>query len=127
MFSRQMLSKSQTKESMFNKFYLQKLKMIIDSHCHLEYEPMSLTLNKVIARANNDGVKYLLTISTTDNSLKKILKIGEGKQLLSTLATLTGARNMNDLLRAATKHLKIENFLLLSDLRAKILNEFEDN
>jgi TatD DNase family protein len=51
--------------------------MIIDSHCHLEYEPMSLTLNKVIARANNDGVKYLLTISTTDNSLKKILKITE--------------------------------------------------
>jgi ABC-type branched-subunit amino acid transport system ATPase component len=60
-------------------------------------------------------------------NILKILKIGEGKQLLSTLATLTGARNMNDLLRAATKHLKIENFLLLSDLRAKILNEFEDN
>ena len=51
--------------------------MIIDSHCHLEYEPMSLTLEKTIARANNDGVKYLLTISTTDKSLKKILKITE--------------------------------------------------
>jgi TatD DNase family protein len=49
--------------------------MIIDSHCHLEYEPMSLTLRDTIARANKDGVKYLLTISTTDNSLKKILKI----------------------------------------------------
>ena len=51
--------------------------MIIDSHCHLEYEPMSLTLEKTISRANNDGVKYLLTISTTDKSLKKILKITE--------------------------------------------------
>ena len=49
--------------------------MIIDSHCHLEYEPISLALNETISRANQDGVKYLLTISTTDNSLKKILKI----------------------------------------------------
>ena len=49
--------------------------MIIDSHCHLEYEPMSLALNDTIARANKDGVKYLLTISTTDKSLEKILKI----------------------------------------------------
>ena len=49
--------------------------MIIDSHCHLEYEPMSLDLTKTIARANKDGVKFLLTISTTDRSLKKILKI----------------------------------------------------
>ena len=49
--------------------------MIIDSHCHLEYEPMSLTLKETIARANKDGVKYLLTISTTDKSLEKILKI----------------------------------------------------
>ena len=49
--------------------------MIIDSHCHLEYEPMSLDLKETISRANNDGVKYLLTISTTDKSLKKILKI----------------------------------------------------
>ena len=49
--------------------------MIIDSHCHLEYEPMSLSLDETVARANKDGVKYLLTISTTDKSLDKILKI----------------------------------------------------
>ncbi len=49
--------------------------MIIDSHCHLEYEPMSLALKDVINRANEEGVKFLLTISTTDKSLKKILKI----------------------------------------------------
>ena len=49
--------------------------MIIDSHCHLEYEPMSSSLNETIARANKEGVKYLLTISTTDKSLNKILKI----------------------------------------------------
>jgi TatD DNase family protein len=49
--------------------------MIIDSHCHLEYEPMSLALDNTISRANKEGVKYLLTISTTDQSLDKILKI----------------------------------------------------
>ena len=49
--------------------------MIIDSHCHLNYEPLSLALNETIARANNDGVKYLLTISTEDNSYEKILRI----------------------------------------------------
>ena len=49
--------------------------MIVDSHCHLEYEPISLDLDKTITRANNDGVKFLLTISTTDKSLKKILEI----------------------------------------------------
>jgi len=49
--------------------------MIIDSHCHLNYEPMSLSLKETIERANNDGVKYLLTISTEDKSFDKILKI----------------------------------------------------
>jgi len=49
--------------------------MIIDSHCHLNYEPMSLTLKETIERANRDGVKYLLTISTEDKSYDKILNI----------------------------------------------------
>ncbi len=49
--------------------------MIIDSHCHLNYEPMFQCLDDTIARANKDGVKYLLTISTEDKSFNKILKI----------------------------------------------------
>ena len=49
--------------------------MIIDSHCHLNYEPLSLSLKETIDRANNDGVKYLLTISTEDKSYDKILNI----------------------------------------------------
>ena len=52
--------------------------MIIDSHCHLNYEPMSLDLKKTIDRAQKDGVKYLLTISTEDKSFNKILKIIKG-------------------------------------------------
>ena len=49
--------------------------MIIDSHCHLTYEPMSLSLKETIDRANKDGVKYMLTISTEDKSFYKILEI----------------------------------------------------
>tara|TARA_B100000989_G_scaffold89863_2_gene64974 strand:- start:55 stop:831 length:777 start_codon:yes stop_codon:yes gene_type:complete len=49
--------------------------MIIDSHCHLNYEPISSSLKDTILRANNDGVKYLLTISTEDKSFDKILDI----------------------------------------------------
>ena len=36
--------------------------MIIDSHCHLTYEPMSNSLSETIDRARQDGVKYILTI-----------------------------------------------------------------
>ena len=49
--------------------------MIIDSHCHLDYEPMSSNLKEVIDRAIRNNVKYLLSISTTNESYDKILKI----------------------------------------------------
>mgnify|MGYP001263033658 FL=1 len=49
--------------------------MIIDSHCHLTYEPMSNALDEIVSRANKNGVKYLLTISTEDKSYKNILEI----------------------------------------------------
>ena len=49
--------------------------MIIDSHCHLEYEPMFSNLNEVIERAFKNNVKYLLSISTTNQSYERILEI----------------------------------------------------
>ena len=49
--------------------------MIIDSHCHLNYEPLSVSLKDTINRANKEGVKYLLTISTEDKSFETILNI----------------------------------------------------
>ena len=49
--------------------------MIIDSHCHLTYEPMSNSLSETIDRARQDGVKYILTISTEDISYNKIINI----------------------------------------------------
>ncbi len=49
--------------------------MIIDSHCHLDYEPMFSDLNKVVARAVKSNVKFLLTISVKDEKYKLILEI----------------------------------------------------
>ena len=49
--------------------------MIIDSHCHLEYEPMASNLNAVVKRALNNNVKFLLSISTTNESYLRILEI----------------------------------------------------
>lgn len=51
--------------------------MIIDSHCHLEYEPINSSLKEVINRALKNGVEYLLSISTTNESYDKIIKIVE--------------------------------------------------
>jgi len=51
--------------------------MIIDSHCHLEHEPMISNLKEVIDRAVKNNVKYFLSISTTDESFDSILKIVE--------------------------------------------------
>ena len=51
--------------------------MIIDSHCHLEYEPMISNLKEVIDRAIKNNVKYLLSISTTNESYERILQITE--------------------------------------------------
>ena len=49
--------------------------MIIDSHCHLDYEPMINNLDETISRAKKNGVKYFLTISTEDKKFTNILKI----------------------------------------------------
>ena len=59
--------------------------MIIDSHCHLDYEPLNSNIKSVIKRAEDVGVKYFLTICTTDVSFLKILKIlKENKNVFGT-------------------------------------------
>ena len=53
---------------------------MIDSHCHLDHEPLLSDLSNIIKRAKNVGIEKLLTISTTFESfeqIKKIIKIDE--------------------------------------------------
>ena len=48
---------------------------MIDSHCHLDYEPLLSNLDKVIQRSKDIGIKKLLTISTSFESFSKIKDI----------------------------------------------------
>ena len=49
--------------------------MIIDSHCHLDYEPIYSNLDDVIKRAQKSNVKFMLTISVEDKKYEVILNI----------------------------------------------------
>ena len=48
---------------------------MIDSHCHLDHEPLFKNLNQVLERSKKIGLKKILTISTSLESYKNILKI----------------------------------------------------
>ena len=50
---------------------------MIDSHCHLDHEPLLTNLEEVIARSKAIGIDKLLTICTTSNGYENILKIVE--------------------------------------------------
>ena len=48
---------------------------MIDSHCHLDHEPLAENLSQVILRSKNIGLDKILTISTTTSSFEKIINI----------------------------------------------------
>ena len=50
---------------------------MIDSHCHLDHEPLSNNLTEVISRSKSIGINKLLTICTTVKGYYNILKIVE--------------------------------------------------
>ena len=48
---------------------------MIDSHCHLDHEPLLSDLPNVLQRSKNAGIEKLLTISTSFESFARIKKI----------------------------------------------------
>ena len=48
---------------------------MIDSHCHLDHEPLFSNLNQVLLRSKETGIEKILTICTTRESFKNILNI----------------------------------------------------
>jgi len=48
---------------------------MIDSHCHLDHEPLFNQINDVLNRSKINGITKLLTICTTIKSFKKIMRI----------------------------------------------------
>ena len=48
---------------------------MIDSHCHLDHEPLKSDLSNIIKRSKDVGIEKLLTISTSVESFQKIKDI----------------------------------------------------
>ncbi len=48
---------------------------MIDSHCHLDHEPMFSDLKNVLTRSKESGVEKILSICTTKDSFHKIIEI----------------------------------------------------
>ena len=86
---------------------------MIDSHCHLDHEPLYSNINEVINRSKKAGLKKLLTISTSLKSfenIKKILEIDEiiyGTIGIHPHESSKDKINSNYLIDNAIKHKKI--------------------
>ena len=55
---------------------------MIDSHCHLDHEPLHENLSDVISRSKEIGITKLLTICTTLKSFENIKSIVEKDQMI---------------------------------------------
>ena len=55
---------------------------MIDSHCHLDHEPLLSDLSNVIKRSKDVGIKKLLTISTSYESFDRIKKILQEDEMI---------------------------------------------
>ena len=55
---------------------------MIDSHCHLDLEPLLSDLTNVIKRSKEVGIKKLLTISTSYESFNRIIQIIEQDEII---------------------------------------------
>ena len=55
---------------------------MIDSHCHLDHEPLFNNINEILVRSKNIGLKKLLTICTSNESFVNIQKILEVDEII---------------------------------------------
>ena len=55
---------------------------MIDSHCHLDHEPLKSDLHNIIKRAKETGITKLLTICTTVRSFENILEIIKNDKII---------------------------------------------
>ena len=55
---------------------------MIDSHCHLDHEPLLSNLDQILIRSKAVGIKKLLTICTTFESFDKIKEIVQKDEII---------------------------------------------
>ena len=90
--------------------------MLIDSHCHLDYEPLINDVNKIILNAKKNNITHLLTIGTSLESSKKVLEIVEkhenvyGAIGIHPNSTTNNLTDLNELVSIKKKSKKIIAF-----------------
>ena len=89
--------------------------MIIDSHCHLTYEPMVSSISETIKRAEKNGVNFFLTISTEDKSYNKILEI------INKYKNVFGTYGIHPHEAKKYKHIKSKDIILKANENKKII------
>ena len=55
---------------------------MIDSHCHLDHEPLLSNLDEIIQRSKDVGIKRILTISTSIKSFSKVKEIVKKDEII---------------------------------------------
>ncbi len=55
---------------------------MIDSHCHLDHDPLFNNLDEILKRSKDVGIKKLLTICTTIQSFEKIKQLVEKDDII---------------------------------------------
>ena len=90
--------------------------MIIDSHCHLDYDPLINNIDQVLLNAQKNNISKLLTIGTSLESSKKVLEIVEkyeniyGAIGIHPNSTTNNLNDLNDLINIKKKSKKIIAF-----------------
>ena len=75
---------------------------MIDSHCHLDHEPLLSDLDNVIKRSKEVGIKKLLTISTSQESYARIKKIVNKDEMIYGTVGIHPHESANDKITADT-------------------------
>ncbi len=81
---------------------------MIDSHCHLDHEPLFDNIEDVLARSKNNGLTKLLTICTTFESFEKIKTIIKKYPVIYGTFGIHPHESKNDI---ASKNLIIKNII----------------
>ena len=79
---------------------------MIDSHCHLDHDPLFNNINEVLYRSKSVGLKKLLTICTSNESFENIKKILDLDEIIYGTYGIHPHETENN---KVTKNLIIEN------------------
>ena len=72
---------------------------MIDSHCHLDHEPLFSNINEIINRSKKTGIKKILTISTNFKSFENIKNIIQIDDIIFGSIGIHPHESSNDLIK----------------------------